>query len=244
MKKTIVYLVLFVLLCAGSSYGLDYTVHKKIDKQSPYYLSFASIGAFSLESQVDCWATINHELTAQELSNRMEELTNYIGVPFHKSEVLSSNNQSGFILAYEYRLQNKTYRFQAESDHEQKKSYLYVNICSSKEDLDDLRAIENELKRSEYKWKYYYLYQGELNHYLSQDSQAQVINVMMENLGAQKEEVYEGNNMISVTGYSPLLDNCVRVQDKKYNIQLAITSDMQENKTAIYIGQPLILGNY
>jgi hypothetical protein len=244
MKKIIIYLVIFALLCAGSSYGLDYMVYHKLDKQSPYYLSFASIGAFSLESQVDCWATINKKLTNQELSIRLEELTNYVGVPFINSNVQRDNTPNGIMLTYKYSLQDITYLFKAEVDKKQGKSFLLINICSSRKNLDDLRSIENKLKSSQYKWKYYYLYTGKLEHYLNQDSQAKVINVLMENLEAQQEELYKDQNMISVAGYSPLFNNCVKVQNKKLNVQVAIKSDMNKDDTIIYIGQPLILGDY
>lgn len=57
-KKFLFYLSLFTMLIIIGDYGIDYTIAKQINNKSPYYLSFVSIGANSLESRMDCWATM------------------------------------------------------------------------------------------------------------------------------------------------------------------------------------------
>ena len=62
MKKVIIYLSIFVALCSLSSYLIEKELEQKMKPPSPYYLSFASIGAISLESRLDCWAKIKYRL--------------------------------------------------------------------------------------------------------------------------------------------------------------------------------------
>ena len=88
LKKLFIYLILFGALIIICDYGINYTVAKQIDNKSPYYLSFASIGANSLESRLDCWATIRTSSSNADLEKYLFDIVSNLSLPFGKNNLL------------------------------------------------------------------------------------------------------------------------------------------------------------
>ncbi len=242
MKKVLIYLIIFASLCAISGYGIDHMVYNKINHQSPYYLSFASIGAISLESRLDCWAKINQKLSQDELHRKSEEIFNNLGISWVDEGVVTNNIDSEYMISYTYQSGQIIYTFSAQTDTDENETYFLLNVVSR--DEYDLSKLEEKLREGELKWQYYYLYTGKLDHYIDQETRIELINVILQNLGAESSEVYEDQYMTSITAYTPLFDNSVTVQNKQYNVQIAAKSVLQQQEAFIYIGNPLIIGDY
>ncbi len=243
MKKVLIYFIIFVSLCAASGYGIDYLVYNKIDHQSPYYLSFASIGAISLESRLDCWVKINQKLSQDDLDRKSKEIFNDLGISWVDERVVRNNIDSDYMTSYTSQSDHINYTFTAETNTDKNETYLVLNV-TSRDESHDLSRVEEKLKAGDLKWQYYYLYTGKLDHYVDQETRIELINVILQNLGANSSEVYEDQYMTSTTAYTPLFDNSVTVQNKKYNLQIAAKSVLQQQEAFIYIGQPLIIGDY
>lgn len=114
----------------------------------------------------------------------------------------------------------------------------------SPESKVDLSQIEKRLHRDRLDWQYYYLYTGKINHHMDKESRRAIIQVILENLGAEGGELYEDDNASSMAAYTPLFDNSIKVQQEKYNVQVAARSNQQQREAIVYIGQPLIMGDY
>ncbi len=243
MKRILIYLIVFASLCAVSGYGIDYVVYNKIDHQSPYYLSFASIGAISLESRLDCWAKINQKLSQDELERKFNEVISNLEIDRVNEKMVRTDKKSGNIISYTAHSQQVSYTISAETNIDTNETYFLLNVTSPDQSYD-LSKVEEKLRPGKIDWQYYYLYTGKLDHYVDQESRKTLINVILENLGADSNELYEDQNMTSITAYTPLFDNSVTVQNKKYNLQVAAKSTLQQKEAIIYIGQPLIIGDY
>ncbi len=243
MKKVLIYLIIFVTLCAASGYGIDHLVYHEIDHQSPYYLSFASIGAISLESRLDCWAKLNRKLSQEELQAQAKEVLNNLGMPWDDEKAIPNSKNNDHALAYTVQSGHLTYSFSAETDSDKNESYFLLSVIS-RDKSSDLSSLEERLRQGNLNWRYYYLYTGKLDHYADQESRRQLLEVMLENMDSHSDEVYEDQYMTSISAYTPLFNNSVKVQDKKYNLQIAARSVIGEQEAFIYIGQPLIIGDY
>ena len=81
LKRCVTYIIIFIILCSISNYSIDYVQGKQINEQSPYYLSFASIGAIYLESRLDCWAKIRTSSTTQELQDYLVNILKTLDIP-------------------------------------------------------------------------------------------------------------------------------------------------------------------
>ncbi len=243
MRKALIYLLIFASLCGISGYGIDYYVNNKINHQSPYYLSFASIGAISLESRLDCWAKINQKLSQDDLERKFREVLSQLGMAWADEKMIRTNKESGYRIDYTVESKQITYSFSAETDKGKNETYLLLTV-SSPDQGEDLGRIEKRLRTGDLNWHYYYLYTGKLDHYVNQESRVELVNVILRNLGADSSELYEDQYMTSMTAYTPLFENSVTVQNKKYNLQVAAKSTPQQQEAVIYIGQPLIIGDY
>lgn len=241
MKKVLIYLMVFAFLCMASGYGIDYLVYNRIDHQSPYYLSFASIGAISLESRLDCWAKINYKLSQEELDKQSKEILSTLGIDHPK--IIQNNQASDCLINYTSQTGRLTYSISAETDSDKNETYFLLHVISLDQNYD-LEKIEEKLRDSNLNWQYYYLYTGKIDHYVDGESRSKLISVILENMRAEASEVYEDQYMTSSTAYTPLFDNSVTVQSQKYNLQVAAKSTSQQQQAIIYIGQPLIIGDY
>lgn len=61
---------------------------------------------------------------------------------------------------------------------------------------------------------------------------------------AKKVEGMRDANLISVSAYSPFIDNYITVNDKKVNLNLAVRYNSYEDKTYIWLATPLITTEY
>ena len=241
MKRVIIYLTIFAALCSLGGYAIDKQLEQKMKNPSPYYLSFASIGAISLESRLDCWVKINKELNQDELEQRLLEIIRVLGInPVSPADL---KRERDFLLRYTFQDQQLSYYISAESDKNKNESYFLLNVISPEANAD-LARIEKELGRDKLDWQYYYLYTGKIDHYMDRESRAAIIQVIMENMGAKGGELYEDNNASSMASFTPLFDNSIKVQEERYNVQVAARSNQQQQEAIVYIGQPLIIGDY
>jgi hypothetical protein len=93
----------------------------------------------------------------------------------------------------------------------------------------------------------YYRYTGTTSNLYDYNSQEKLLNNIMKNLDAKIIEVYKDGKIISMTGYSNSLQEWVipvNGGDRKYNVQAAIKSNPKTRTTEIYLGSPLLLGDY
>lgn len=247
MKKFFAYIIIFIFLCSICSLGIDYTIGKQIENQSPYYLSFASIGANSLESRMDCWAKLKTTSTEKEMKSIMEKLLINLGLSIEPEKMIHGTTRHSNILRYEACQENHKFFLILESDQMENETYLALTIMSpeSADKWPDYKSKLNQFLGIS--WNYYYLYTGCLDNVIDSKSQEQLLQVVMQNLQAKVTETYQEGNTISLTGYSPVLEkkvSSVEVAGKKYNVQAASRASQYQGKTYIYIGSPLILGNY
>ncbi|MDD2585164.1 MAG: YwmB family TATA-box binding protein [Syntrophomonadaceae bacterium] len=247
MKRAILYVLIFIFLCSLCNYSIDYTIGKQIENQSPYYLSFASIGAISLESRMDCWAKINTTSNRESLENDLTNILKAFGLPMRPENFTEENSSHSYILRYDIAAQNIIYQFIVESDGKLGETYYIVTLLTDDKKVN-LMEYRNKLdKIIGLEWTCYYLYTGLLNNNIEQSSRLTMVDVVLKNLKATKVDTWANENSLSTTGYSQVLVRKippVSIQEKKYNVQVAISSDYENNKTYVYIGSPLILGDY
>lgn len=247
MRKMIIYLLAFIVLCSLANYSINYSIEKEIERQSPYYLCFASIGAISLESRLDCWAKIKSTATSQELKQNVFNLLQDLNLPVKPEQLYCNNTESATLLSLNISQQNEIYTVIAGSDSRRDESYYNITIVSKKNNAC-LKEFENQLKNSsKFEWTCYYQYTGLLPEALGKESREKLLDVVMQNLKAQEIEVYEDSQLTSMTGYSKVINRivpCVSVSGKKYNVQTALRTDPQQAQTFVYIASPLILGDY
>lgn len=247
MQRCIIYITIFIILCSISNYSIDYVQGKQIKEQSPYYLSFASIGANYLESRLDCWAKIRTTSTKQDLQDYLNNILQSLDMTLVPESLTISDTENYTILSYELSQPEQNLVITLKSDKQLNESYFMLSvICQDQKiPLDQYESKLNQIVGL--KWQYYYLYTGKLPHIIAPNDQSQVITVLLKTMKAHQVERYSSNGITSITAYSSRLEKNIpplNINGKKYNLQIAIRNKNQTNKTYVYIGSPLILGEY
>ena len=245
MKKLIYYIIIFIIICFASDSALQYSIGKEIDNQSPYYLSFASIGANLLESRLDCWAKIKTASTNQELDEALQKILSYLELPADENEILHQETNDTVISQYEVSKDGQRYRFILQTSKTDHKSHFLMTAISSTGDLQ-IRRDEEKLRKM-LDCKSYYLYKGSIDTRLDNAGREELLRVAMRSQKAGINDVYLQDALVSMTGFSPALETKiapVKVAGKNCNIQAAIRSNPKENRNEIYLGVPLLLNDY
>ncbi len=245
MKKVLIYLWVFFILIVASNYGIDYSVGKQLETKSPYYLAFTSIGANSLEFQLDCWAKIKTISTKEELQIYLQSLLKTLNLPEEDASVFHFKKE-GLILQYEVNENNEKYSIILESDNKTNETYFIINVVSPNEII--IKNIPEKLnKMIGINWSFYYLYSCLIEVPLDSNGRTEMIDVIVKNLNVNNVKMFELSDLTSFTGYSPLLNKyaqTISVNGEKINIQVALRSDKEVKKTYVLIGSPLILNDY
>ncbi|MBO8157985.1 YwmB family TATA-box binding protein [Thermosyntropha sp.] len=247
MKKILLYLTVFTILCFFGSFTIDYTIGKQLTNRSPYYLAFTSIGANSLSSNLDAWAKIKTDSSPSELKAYMLKILAGFNISFTPENMKLVEDDKKNTIFYQYSDNKMKIVLVLESDLILEETFFVVSV-NEKGDITDLRKWESRLNELiGIKWTYYYTYQGELDGIINFESQDELIKVILKNLDAKERNWFKNKKVTSCAAYSSKLKpyiNSVQVGVNRCNLQIAITPDEKRNKTYIIIGAPLILGEY
>ena len=245
MKKVIIYIIIFAIICFSSDCALKYSMGKEIENQSPYYLSFASIGANLLESRLDCWAKIKTISNNDEMNQALLKVLNHLDLPADENKFLHQENNEITMVQYNLCNNNQSYYFVIQTNKTVNVSHLLMTVIDKKSD-EKLRQDEKRLKEI-LDCTVYYQYQGLINARPDYAGQEELLQIMLDNLGADIHDIYHDGKIISITGYSPLMGRNiipVTVGGKSCNVQVSIRRNDKENSTEVYLGFPLLLNDY
>lgn len=243
MVKSGLYIIAFIVLCSFANLIINYTIEKEIDNRSPYYLSFVSIGAISLESRLDCWAKIKKTSTSKELKQDMLTLLYCLDIPVKTNQMQLKTNLDATILEYKFSQNQKQFEFTFCSNQKKNES-CYMLTFSSQNKSDNIERYREITKgfRKDLAWKYHYQYSGEIAKKLDSVSQQKILNVIMKNFAARESKIFINENIISSIGFSTKISNVIPAvtdNDQIYNVQAEIRND-KGGKTFVYIGSPNI----
>jgi hypothetical protein len=229
-------------LCYLANIGINQSIARQIDNRSPYYLSFASIGANLLESRLDSWAKINTANNFDEMDQELFTILNLLDLPMQES--INHKQEKGKLLVNYHTSKAQTeYQINLQSDNHV--TYYLLTAVSRQNDLT-LRNDEKLLKQR-YNGKSYFQYKGIIHARPDSDGRQKILQVICKCLHAQEKEVYKSQNMFSMATFSPLLQEkyeCVELAGESYNLQMAIRNDSDKNQSYVYLGIPLLLNDY
>lgn len=243
MKRAYVTVFVFIILCLLADSGIKNSIAEQIDNRSPYYLSFASIGANLLESRLDSWAKINTAEDFNDMERDLYELLELLDLPVKITSITYKQEQETRIISYQISQGQIDYLITLQSyDHS---THFILTAISRQGDLA-LRHKATLLKQH-YQAKTYFQYKGIIYASPDQDGQIKIVNVICKCLQAKEIDTYKSENMVSMAAFSPLLSNQyedVKLAGKTYNLQMAIHNDSNKNQSYVYLGIPLLLNDY
>jgi hypothetical protein len=242
MKRIIPYILTFIIITMLGEYWIKISIDKNVAQNSPNSPNFSLIGANLIVSHIDCWAKINIADIYDYEKNKKTfiKLLDKLGISISPEQIkYSFNNDDKFVISYCDEKQNL---FALINVLEENKSYflLQSDLTDENNDIEKIiKIMENDLKATSY-----YQHTGVINAYIPQAEQENLLNVILKNLKAEPVERFQQKNVVSITGFSNLDIPTIKCKNKKYNMQVAMRSNINEGKSYVYLGFPLLLDNY
>jgi len=85
---------------------------------------------------------------------------------------------------------------------------------------------------------------GNYDAKLNTKDKQEIINRVFKIIKAKKVEGIKGDNLVSITGYTPWVAEHISYNNNKVNINIALRYNSYKEKTNIWIGNPLIVTGY
>ncbi len=125
--------------------------------------------------------------------------------------------------------------------------YVSVGISGDFADMkieDTALYVKDMFKRYKVKPKSNSCITGCFEGKLGYEKLNEISRKILKVAGAKKVNGISDNNLISVSAYSPLIGNTLKIDGKKVNMNLAIRYNSYENKTYIWLASPVITIEY
>jgi len=126
------------------------------------------------------------------------------------------------------------------------KTELIVDITSEKlEEYDKIQSnIKTIFNNMEMNPKINTCIVGTFDGDIENNEKIDIVSEIMARVGAKKVEEYTQPDIISISAYSPNIDNHIYTGNNKMNLNIAMRHNYTEDKTYIWIATPIINEGY
>ncbi len=232
LKKILIYISLFIILCTAGGFALDSARAKYVDEIPPYCLSFASIGAIFQESRLDAWAKINTDV---EEEAEIKKVKASLGLG-EATWTRQANKKSSHYALFQG---SNSYLITWEQNTPEQ-AFLRITIKSSDPNAS-LAQYENRITGlAGYNWNINYTISGEINTIVDDQSMQVLMDTLLENLKGRQTNNYRYGDSWSATATSfikPVIPNY-------YHFESALRREKESGKTRVWIGIPEIQNSY
>ncbi|GAW93841.1 YwmB family TATA-box binding protein [Calderihabitans maritimus] len=253
--KRLLLIFIFTGIVISSRLAPGITVAGKANLEDVVNNAFLTSGAETYELNVQGWAQINNKyLTSQELNDALRDICRVIGldgaVPILTVERdfrgISAGGSPSQGISWQVSLQSLAGIPGTANPRDE--TYLIINGTQ-------LHSVSRLLDMKEKIRKAFQLFgssepnlsviiTGTFPGKLSTEEKQAIIRRIFRTAGAVWVEGVVDGDFISVTGYTPLIKDYLLSGDKKVNLNIAFRYHNIDQKTYIYIGSPLLGGEY
>ena len=237
------FIMLFTILYIGIYYrGGDNSILQN---------AFLSSGAKFVNSEVYVWSDIDEQNKSKEkLLNLADQLEIDLGIvkdytytrqsvtkhPMDKTEIkgVCADGKSVNITAQQSR----------DSWQKSNVSINVINRMATHDINDTVNIIKERFKSFKLKPKVNTCIIGCFDGKLDYEEMNSISENILKDAKAKKIDSIYDNNLISISAYSPYIDNNIEVNGKKINMNIALRYNGYEDKTYIWLGTPVITIEY
>lgn len=241
-------LVLMLILCLNPAWpGLK----TALDPVDPLYRSFLASEARLSEAQVEAWGRLKRPiLNSQEMMGVLKKISRELA-PGAALRVDGVKDKGQYLMTLEGEIDNRRYfsaMLKTMGLEGKPETYLVVKF-SQKGSSAGLEAQRQKIKRTLQslgaKDPYVAVHlQGELDRILSPAEKEELALEMMRTVAARKVEGITQPSLLSYSGYTPLIEDSLKVDSRKLNLNIALTDNEVLSKTIVRVGSPLLGGEY
>ncbi len=204
-------------------------------------LAFSKTGATLLESRLDAWATIKKSSDLPEMKRLLRKVGQELDIEVDE-KLLSTTASPELLVAGTSAVQgDRQYLLTAQCS--QGSTMVLISIISSERECPEFHKYQEAIRKV-VPASTAVQCTAAITGDVGTAGRRKLIEQMFTTLGARTIEVYEKGNTVSATGHTPLISNSLGYEKKQYNLQAAVRYNAVEDKTYIYLGSPLLLGDY
>lgn len=226
--------------------GLKYTS----GAVEPVYQSFLQSEAQLSQAQVEAWGKLKRPLLrAPEMMEVLKTFSRDLA-PGAALRVRDNTQKGMYLISLEGEIDHKAYFYAALQTVEEPRpqTYLVVSLTQqeSVEGLEDFNhRLKKLMKALGIKDPYVAVHlKGEREGLLSPAEKEALAQGMMEAVAALKVEGIAQPTLLSISGYTPLIKESLKVERRKLNLNIAMTDNEILSKTVVWVGSPLLGGQY
>lgn len=216
--------------------------------------SFSSSGAKIVSAEIYFWGRIDNEKydSLDELKKLAVDFSKELGVD--ESNMLSSKSVNNDLIQ-EVEIngtigKNRLVNISAHSGKSKSalnERFISVSIIEdlSSTGLEEARKeVLAVFKKYKIKPKINSCITGHFDGRLNYTQMNDICKRIFKEAGARKVEGMRDGNFISISAYSPVIGNFIRVEENKVNLNLALRYNSYEDKTYIWLATPVITTEY
>ena len=255
MKKALLAIILVGVFITFYSNPFQAALSSETVADHPLYKSFEASGAEPYELKVQGWAKLNNEyLSMEQLLDTVRKVQDGLGVSgeftMEQQEYEGMRGVTAIkeLTPGEYAvIIVQTLDRQDEGAPEKPETYLIVTMSQPgnfKYMLNYRQKVAGAFEKCKVDGNISTYLTGTINKQLTKRQRNVVLNQMFQTVGAGDLDGINNESLISFSGYTSSLDDYVTVGDRKININIALRYHENDAKTYVYLGSPLLEGEY
>lgn len=260
MKRALYFIVICILILCTSCTGVKGTGNKMVE-------SLEEIGADIVEMDINFGGAINEKFLSEseiiELGRGIKEKMGIVGEKvegnFYEKNYDSdcySENITVEDHSIQYNIWGKNENGEAisifvtsylDKESGSGETTVFVDMIKTEEygRIDEIMEKRRAIfKQNENKAEITTCIIGSFNGKLSRNEIDKKIQMTINKINGKIIENYEDENLVSITAYTPLINNYIYTGNKKMNYNVAMRYNEYEDKTYIWIGTPIITIGY
>lgn len=251
MKKFLTAIIFLGVTAAFYLQPMQATIGQGTLESDPLYQAFSVSGAAAYELNVQGWAKINSDyMTMDQLKQVVAKTKDGLGIDREfTAENSRQDNMRGITAIKE--LEPGEYAVivaqTLKNPGQAAETYLIVTL-SRAGDVTNLNSYRQKVTGA-----FEYFTQvprvsswltGTLPGKLTTAESNKLLEEMFTAAGVNQTEGVSDERIVSLSGYTPNIDQYVTVGQRKINLNIAVRHHINDDKTYVYLGSPLLDGEY
>jgi len=253
MRKSLFILILLAVLVVSFS-KFYVKIHGRPElPETTLHRSFNYSGAKVVSSEIYFWGKLNDGFNTFEMLKLLAtDIAKDLGIVDSDGtqNKYVSNGMVEEVEIYGTSADNKIINLRIQSSKEpdgKSEKYISVSIVQdlSNNGLEKIRAGAMEiLEKYKINPKVNSCITGNFDGKLDNNQLNEICKNIFRGAGAKKVEGIRDKNLVSVSAYSPVIQDSIQVNGKNVNLNLAIRYNSFEDKTYIWLATPVIATEY
>lgn len=231
MKRIIVYLMVFALLCFLSNHFINTCLARESQSHSPYYLAFASTGANLLELRFDSWAKIRINSTLEDLDFEdmdavIQEHLSLIKLSIDPAQIRHHSEENHLQASYQLHADHAVYKMAVQGSANST-AIVWFSLSSTNKDKNWLNKVNKSYQEKNYSWMQ--SYKGEISLPTSSDSRRHLADAIVNYLQVLDPIYQESEDSLLLEG------KCLAQDGKIHEIRLEISCHRAAQATTLIL---------